>query len=537
MKKLLIAFVLAAGLMAQTSCENDFDAKIYGKLSTTNFPASVSDYQNLLMDCYVPFSVNWGYSFYSWQHNFYVAEGGVFRMLDSTSDECAPWTISSWGGDWLKMTSGQFDDLKLVGRSSGGSPSHFEKIRDITRFTEIIGSLEKADASILPSPKKEQFIGEARLCRGMMMYYLMQFYGPVPVILNPDSVGNAGAEAKLVRPTVDEMAKYITDDLEYASNNMAETQSEKGRYTADYARFCLMRHYLNEGYHMDGYYQKAVNLFNKFTGSYALYKDGDNPYADQFKIAHKFNSEVIMAVSCSKDATGASSEGNFNPLSWYLVPGDANKYDGNGNATPFVNQGGGWGECFNIDPQFYDTFEKGDKRAETILTQYYSKNYGLVTRAQIGNYWNGFIVNKYPIETATSFQGTDIPLARWADALLLYAEALTRAGNTVTSKAIDCVNQVRQRAGLTNLTTDKTSSVNAFLDALLDERGHELMYEGCRKVDLIRFNKYYTKMSASGRTPSSEYFPIPDYAVQQAKESGYTLDQYFYTSNYDGPKK
>ena len=96
---------------------------------------------------------------------------------------------------------------------------------------------------------------------------------------------------------------------------------------------------------------------------------------------------------------------------------------------------------------------------------------------------------------------------------------------------------MRNRAGLANLTADKTASVDAFLDALLAERGHELYYEGCRKIDLIRFNKYYTLMTASGRTPSSQYFPIPDFAVNQAAESGLTLEQYFTRDNYDGPKK
>lgn len=535
MKKKIIYSALIAVTMFFASCENNFDAKIYGSLSTTNFPSSESDYESYLMNCYIPFSVNWGYTFgSSWQHNFYVAEGGIIRMLDSTSDYCAPWTISTWGATWLKMTSGQFDDLKYVARASNGDPSHFEKVRDITRFTAIIGTLEKA--TVLSEQTKKEFLGEARLLRGMMMYYLLHFYGPVPVILSPDSVGNGDIEAKLVRPSLDEYTKYITDDLEYAAANMKETQSDKGRYTCDYARYCLMRHYLNEGAHMTGYYQKAYDLYSKFTGNYSLYTKGDNPYADQFKVANKFNSEVIMAVSCSNTATGAGSEGNFNPLSWYVVPSNVAKYDDKGTATPFVNQGGGWGQCFNIDPQYYDTFEQGDLRAKTILTSYYNNSGAWVTRSDIGIKWNGFIINKYPIETATSFQGTDIPLARWADVLLLYAESDVRLHNIVSTSAVNCVNQVRYRAGLADLPASATGSVSAFLDALLTERGHELMYEGCRKVDLIRFNKYYTNMRAFGRTPSSQYFPLPNFAVQQAEESGLTLTQYFTRDDYDGPK-
>lgn len=340
----------------------------------------------------------------------------------------------------------------------------------------------------------------------------------------------------MVRPSLDEMTRYITDDMEYATAHMAETQSVQGRYTADYARYCLMRHYLNEGAHMQGYYQKAYDLYSQFAGNYQLYQSGNNPYADQFKIANKFNCEVIMAVSCNNNATGAGNEGNFNPLSWYLIPGDATRYNDKGNPTPFAKQGGGWGQCYNMSVTFYDTFEENDLRRETILPSYYSSLYGWVTRKDIGDLWDGFIINKFPIETETSFQGTDIPLARWADVLLMYAEADVRLNNHVSSSAIDCVNQVRHRAGLDNLQGEATISVPAFMDALLMERGHELMYEGGRKVDLIRFNKYYTLMSKTGRTPSSQYFPIPDYAVQQAKEAGYTLEQYFMREDYDGIK-
>ena len=535
-RNIIFAALAVAGLML-SSCENDFNAKIYGSLSTTNFPSSESDYENYMMDCYVPYCIKWTYTLSSQTHNFYVPEGSIVRLLDGTSDYCAPWVLGgSWGDSWKKLTSGSFEDMKYYTRAYSGYPEDFGKTRDVTVMTKIIGVLENAPESKLSAAKKAQFLGEARLCRGLMMYYLMQYFGPVPVIVDPAKVGDEESEKNLTRPTLDAYTQYITDDFEFAANNVPEKQSQKGRYTADYARFCLMRHYLNEGYHMNGYYQKAADLFSKFTGGYKLYTDGTNPYADQFKIAHKFNCEVIMAVSCSTAATGTGTQGNFNPWSWYFVP-KASKVDPNGNPTPFYYQGGGWGQCFNIDPQYYKTFEDGDLRRETILTSYYNTQNKLVGPSDIGNLWDGYIVNKYPIETATSFQGTDFPLARWADVLLLYAEALTRAGNSVNATAIDCVNQVRARAGLAKLTSDKTSSTSNFLDAILAERGHELMYEGCRKVDLIRFGKYYTTMKAYGRTPSSEYFPIPNYAIDQATAAGSTLDQYFYTSNYDGPTK
>ena len=95
-KFICFSWILGVSL---SSCENDFDAKIYGKLSTTNFPATAADYENYLMDCYIPFSVTWSYNLSgSNMHNFYVAEGGLNRLFDMTSDESAPWRIGSWGG-------------------------------------------------------------------------------------------------------------------------------------------------------------------------------------------------------------------------------------------------------------------------------------------------------------------------------------------------------------------------------------------------------------------------------------------------------
>lgn len=135
-------------------------------------------------------------------------------------------------------------------------------------MTRIVGDLEAA--TTLAETRKKELLGEVRLLRGLMMYYLLHYYGPVPVILDPALIGNTEAENNLVRPTLDEMAGYITDDFLFATENAPETQSEKGRVTADYARFCLMRHYLNEGAHMSGYYEKAYNLYSQFKGNYSL---------------------------------------------------------------------------------------------------------------------------------------------------------------------------------------------------------------------------------------------------------------------------
>ena len=58
MKKYIYLSILTC-ILTVFGCENDFDAKIYGSLSTTNFPQSEADYESYMMDCYIPFTLTW----------------------------------------------------------------------------------------------------------------------------------------------------------------------------------------------------------------------------------------------------------------------------------------------------------------------------------------------------------------------------------------------------------------------------------------------------------------------------------------------
>jgi hypothetical protein len=538
-KRLFSSIILAACFLC--GCEDNFDPQIYGKLFSSNFPQTEADYESYLMTCYIPFGMTWGYNTSgSWQHTMYVTEGGSSRLFDGTADYAYPWTVGNWGGGWLQLSQANYANCHLYGRtSSGGSPSHFEKVRDVTRFTEIIGTLEKA--TVLSANTQKQFIGEARLLRGLLMYYLLHIYGPVPVLIDPAQVGNLEAEMNMERPSLAQMAAYIYDDLDYAQQNMAET-AVRGRYTADFARFSLMRHCLNEGEHMAGYYDKAIEMYQalKASNRYALFtRGGATAYADQFKQANKFNSEVIMALSTSLSGDGTDKKGDFNPFSFYVVPSDVARYADLANTipTPFEKQGGGWGQCYNVSPLFYDTYEADDTRKEVVLTSYVQNNADrtLVTRADVGVKWSGFIINKFPVEVDNAFQPTDIPLARWADALLMFAEATARKTKAVpTGEALQAVNSVRERAGLAALSGEAVSGYEPFMRALLAERGHELLYEGHRKIDLIRFNSYRRNCKLyKGFEPTHQYMPLPDYAVQQAEGYGKTLVQTFERSGWN----
>ncbi|MEL7064851.1 MAG: RagB/SusD family nutrient uptake outer membrane protein, partial [Bacteroidota bacterium] len=115
----------------------------------------------------------------------------------------------------------------------------------------------------------------------------------------------------------------------------------------------------------------------------------------------------------------------------------------------------------------------------------------------------GARVSKYEYEIGnTRHLNSDFPVFRYADALLMKAEALWQQDNG-SQEALDLVNQIRTRAGVAEL-----GSLTA--DELLAERGREMFYEAWRRSDLIRFGKFgdewdFKPASAAGK----ELFPIP----------------------------
>lgn len=530
---------MAAAALLTTGCEKGFDAKIFGSLLQGSYPSNKSEYTSYMMTCYLPFTTPFTYTINegTGMHGWYIATGGDIRFFDSTTDIMAP-GLTRCGGEWLQFSKADFENCIHYWRgwvTDDSNPNHFMKLAEITRFTDIINALETAPETAMSAADRNSLVAEARLCRGMMLYYLLHVYGPVPVILDPSLVFDDVAQAHTVRPTLDEMCGYVYDDLLYAAQNAPEVQTEKGRYTRDYARFCLMRHCLNEGSHMEGYYDKGLEMFTELKGKYDLFQSGENPCADLYKNANKFNCEIIMAVSCDPEADGSPKHGNANILSMCTIPWDSSATDPDGNPTVFAPQNGGWQAFYNVSKKFYDGFEKNDRRRKLIVTEWWNKSKELVTANDLGSKWDGFICNKFPVETSGSFQGTDIPIARWADALLMYAELTVRkSGGAPGADAIDAVNQVRRRAGLGDLDATSTSSAESFLDAILLERAHELYYEGCRKIDLIRFNRYARETSkVKGFVPTRQYIPLPNYAVEAAAANGCVLEQYYSRQGWD----
>lgn len=536
MRKYLSIIAIAAAAISTTNCEGNFDPKIYGSFIQSVYPSTAEDYNSLVVSCYGTFSSYWNTTMGGRTINCWFGPAcGVMKVFDMPTDINAPW-MTGGTSSWLYWGQADFTEATTYSRGySDAYCSHFQTVSNVTRMTKIMQTIQNAPSNVLKDERKEELLGEMYLMRGFSMYLMLHKYGPLPYVTDPDKVKDTDALNDYRRPTLKEAAEQIASDLENAVLYAPawEEVTEKGRYSKDFARFLLMHHYLNEGYYMDGYYAKAIAAYDELKASaagYALFKTGSNPFQEQFAAANKFNCETIMSISVNPSSTGADF-GNYNATCLYMYPNNAKLDDEASN--PEFHYANTWSQYYNISPYFYGTFESGDLRAKCIITSYVTKTGAKVGPDNIGSTWDGYINNKFKPEVKKNYQPMDIPMARWADVLLMYAEADARLHNSVSPEAVAAVNEVRARAGLSGLSSAKTASVSAFLDAILDERGHELFYEGQRKIDLIRFNCFAQKnFIAKGIVPKSQYVPIPNYAVQQAAEAGVEIAQYWQRDEY-----
>ncbi len=488
MKKLILSLLVATSLLLD-GCTNNFDPVITGVLSPSNFPKTESDFDLYTLQAYKPFGSKWGYNDVAYQNMFFSPEFGHVAMFDLPSDQMNIFT--EWGGAWEFFSKGDFTFLKTQGKQT-----HFEKVRYVTRMTQVINDIDK---STISDAKKKLFTAQARMGRGWAMYYLLHLYGPVPVILDPTKV-NTAAESDLTRPARADYVAAVAQDLRYAADNLELSPAEYGRFNKGLALGVLTRLHLNEKNWAEA--EKAARELVGL-GKYKLVTD----YAGLFREATEKNDETIWAVNCDPVApTNGEGGGNFNAMALYCLPGDFKS----------IKLNGGWASpsgVFSPTWQFYDTFDPADKRRSLLIATYTDKS----GKARDRSTMRGPILRKYPDESSpgADVQGNDMPILRYADVTLMLAEAINQQSGP-TSEAIALVNEVRQKhGGLTPLAATYTASKQAFNEAILAERGWEFYFEGLRKVDLVRFGKWTSALEAVGKMTHgpSEIFPVPQYVI------------------------
>lgn len=294
--------------------------------------------------------------------------------------------------------------------------------------------LDQIDGANFAENLKKQYKGEAMFIRALNYFNMYRIWGGVPATKH---VVSAAEALKVARYSDEQMFDLIAGDLkEIVDNNyLPETYSsaDMGRATSGAAKALLGKVYLT--FHK---WTEAKDILSQLIGKYQLV----SPIAQVFNVDNKNNNEIIFAVHFNKEIEG---EGHSY---WYNLT----------NASDDTNQ----------TSSLLNTFPTGDARKDLITYVQVEKNVRLM---------NKFYDTKSPTFKTV---GNDQILLRYADVLLMYAEALNEIQYDASegSLALKYLNAVRQRAGISNLTAKQLPTQEKFRKGILVERQREFPYEG-----------------------------------------------------------
>jgi len=396
-------------------------------------------------------------------------------------------------------------------------PSNSETNRGFTSAYQGI-LFANTNLALIPPMKidkslKTRIIGEALFLRGFYYYFLVRWYGGVPIILEmPDSKTNFELPREPAEKVYEQAIKDFTTAIDSLPEKDALTGSDVGRASKGAAKAVLADLYL----YLAAFNNMDVTNYGKVkdlclsiinSGKYSL----ETKYVDIFDITKENGKESIFEVQFAKGYTSEGSEYNEMVTAF--------------NSTTVVDA-------------FYNFWNPTDLRRGVSV---------ILPGEKISDYTNNSAF-KHQKKQITGMlnaagpgggSGYDSPrnfaVQRYANILLMYAEAMNELSSTPPADAISYMNQIRNRAGLANLDATATATKVAFREAIRAERKYELAYEGFRWFDLVRYEKmglggglteiilnptspYYNN---SVKLPQHFLFPMPQSELDANRNPGF----------------
>lgn len=390
------------------------------------------------------------------------------------------------------------------------------------RFYQAIANanavISYAETLNLSDTYRAQAIGEAKFIRGFCYFYLVQYFGGVPLVTK---VSDANTDFKPRRNTVDEVYKLIIDDLTEGSKVLplrtAQPASQLNRATKGAAQGYLAKAYLTYGNYLDlnGKSSEAQENYAKASvaaddiinsGQYQLLSD----YGKLWEVESERSAyaEVIFGIAYARDPsiTGISGEGSsfsffYNPTTRVNISGNLPSKNGQG--------------AVKVHPWFYEMYTKGDyindyRVEKTFLTTWIGSDSRVRVTFPLIPPVGGVVesqpyINKYvdPNGLANTSNENDLFLLRFSEIYLIKAEVENEL-NGPTPVALAAFNKVRERArnanGVArttpvNLTAAKVPTKEDLRLQIFDERGLEFVGEFNRWFDLVRMRYKGTRQT------------------------------------------
>lgn len=474
--KILKTYIVVLATVMLSSCSDEFlDLKPISTATSDNFYRTPDDFKNAL---------NGGYAG--------LRSGGItgnsYVFGEITSDN----TVAVASGSVTDQD--EFDRFYIKTTNPFISSRWNEGYSIIARYNTI---LDKIGGVTMDEALKTRYIAETKFLRAVIYFTLVRTFGDVPLILKP--VTNPDEGYSFGRSPQAEVYAQIEKDLTEAEAVLPVSYpaADLGRATKGAAKAYLGKVYLTQKKFgpAAGKLKEVIDL-----GVYALLPS----YADVFRVANKNSKETVFEVQYK---SGGAGLGNSWPNAF--APQNSGNaviaFGGDGNNQPTTDM--------------IAAYEPGDLRKDASLATSYINAAGQVIPDK-------FIKKYYDVPVAKNDNGNNIPLIRYADVLLMYAEALNEVGYQAEGEALNYLNMVRTRAGLAKKTAIDIPSQQAFRLAMEQERRVELAFEGHRWFDLVRTDRAITVLNnkkeqirlVADLTANNLVFPIPQSQIDINKD-------------------
>jgi hypothetical protein len=402
---------------------------------------------------------------------------GTYAVLRNPSYVRSNHFLVEYPGDEIAQGQNSSDDLSRAYRYNHLTPgSHGSAFWTQAYF--VVGAANKIIAAIPDDATTDlrQLKGENLYLRAMMHFNLVRVFGRPYTQNNGDNPGvpllteDLTDEQKLTisRSKVSEVYASVINDL-IKSAELMTTQKSNPFASKEVANALLARVYLYMGDNA-----KAVEFADKVIGSgrYTLLQGG--AYSQYFRGEPEANTETIFCIRHTK-----TQDEGYSAIGSMYYSGDVS-----GNAA---NKGiSGWGEIY-ASKKIYDFLSQNPADLRLGFISPYKVNGVLQVNSSLSTPTPMYYINKYNLQEGIINLSSPVYL-RLAEMYLVRAEANAKLGNTQV--ALDDINIIRKRAGLTGAALHTTASLAASgktaLDVTLEERYLELAFEGHRAYDLFR---------------------------------------------------
>lgn len=437
-----------------------------------------------------------------------IPDGNVMQMNEITSDEIVvPTRGNDWydGGQWQSLWLHKFKPDVFV---DGGWTDLNNGIGRVNFILNILAGLQSKPANY------NNIVAELKVVRAFYILEFMDMFGNIPLVTDYNT--DPSKVVQKDRATVYAfLESELTTNIPLLSTTVDKTTY--GKMTQFGGYMILAKLYMNaQVYTGTAQWAKAVTALNQVinSGKYILQPN----YFDNFSITNQGSSENILVVPADKVSITSVNNWEMQTLHYQ-------------SQQTFGLSGQPWnGFCSTAD--VYNKYDANDVRRTQFLVgqQYAADGVTPLTDTQTGlplifdpNVTSissaadafrlvGARNIKYHPESGTAGgQSNDMVIFRLADADLMLAEASMHTGDLGT--ALTMVNKVRERSSAADWT-----AADLTFDNLLAERSRELMWEGWRRNDLIRFEvatgtHYFTGARNPVKTDDGDQhtfiFPIP----------------------------